>query len=234
MTVNLKISLAFIICLLIIIISSLFSYRSTQQLIVTGSWVIHTYEVKAVLENIISELKDAETGQRGYLLTDELTYLEPYKISVTKIHHNLKKLSALTNDNSRQQQHITRLTMLVNAKLQELKETIELAQGGYKDNAIQLILTHQGKKIMDDIRIIIDNMAFEEKHLLSVRQQQASEAIKIANFITSSGGVLTLIFIGCIAFFTKREASRYIAERERATSAIISSEKMIRNLMESA
>ncbi|MCJ8294841.1 MAG: diguanylate cyclase [Colwellia sp.] len=200
----------------------------------TGSWVIHTYEVKAVLENIISELKDAETGQRGYLLTDELTYLEPYKISVTKIHHNLKKLSALTNDNSRQQQHITRLTMLVNAKLQELKETIELAQGGYKDNAIQLILTHQGKKIMDDIRIIIDNMAFEEKHLLSVRQQQASEAIKIANFITSSGGVLTLIFIGCIAFFTKREASRYIAERERATSAIISSEKMFRNLMESA
>ena len=234
MTVNLKISLAFIICLLIIIISSLFSYRSTQQFIVTGSWVIHTYEVKAVLENIISELKDAETGQRGYLLTDELTYLEPYKLSVAKINQKLNKLSALTNDNNRQQQHISRLTLLVNAKLQELKETIELAQGGYKDDAIKLILTHQGKRIMDDIRIIIDNMVFEEKHLLSVRQQQASEAVKIANFITSTGGMLTLIFIGGIALFIKREASRYIAERERATSAIISSEKMFRNLMESA
>ena len=118
MTVNRKISLAFIICLLIIIISSLFSYRSTQQLIVTGSWVVHTYEVKAVLETVISELKDAETGQRGYLLTDEITYLKPYKISVAKINHNLNKLSSLTNDNNRQQQHLSRLTMLVNEKLQ--------------------------------------------------------------------------------------------------------------------
>ena len=234
MTVNRKISLAFIICLLIIIISSLFSYRSTQQLIVTGSWVVHTYEVKSVLETVISELKDAETGQRGYLLTDEITYLKPYKISVAKINHNLNKLSSLTNDNNRQQQNISRLTMLVNEKLQELKETIELAQGGYKDDAIKLILTHQGKRIMDDIRIIIDNMAFEETHLLSERQQQASKAIKIANFITSTGGLLTLIFIGCIAFFIKREATRYIAERERANSAIISSEQMFRNLMESA
>ena len=234
MNIHLKILLAFSICLLILFSSSIFSYRSTQQLILTGAWVSHTLKVKAMVETVISELKDAETGQRGYLLTGERIYLEPYNSSISEIAVLLNELSILTSDNNRQQKNVTQLTIIINEKLDELKETITLYQLGNKDGSIKLILTHHGKRLMDDIRIIINNMQFEESHLLSVRQQEASKAIQTANFFTSIGSVLTLLFVGTIAFFIKRETALFISESERVTRTIKTSEHMFRNLMESA
>ena len=234
MNIHLKILLAFSICLLILFSSSIFSYRSTQQLILPGAWVSHTLKVKAMVETVISELKDAETGQRGYLLTGERIYLEPYNSSISEIAVLLNELSILTSDNNRQQKNVTQLTIIINEKLDELKETITLYQLGNKDGSIKLILTHHGKRLMDDIRIIINNMQFEESHLLSVRQQEASKAIQTANFFTSIGSVLTLLFVGTIAFFIKRETALFISESERVTRTIKTSEHMFRNLMESA
>lgn len=234
MNIHLKIWLAFSICLLILFTSSVLNYRSTQQLILTGAWVSHTLKVKAMVESVISKLKDAETGQRGYLLTGEIAYLEPYNNSVSEIAVLLKKLHVLTRDNNRQQKNITQLMLIANEKQDELKKTITLYQRGNKDASIKLILTHHGKRLMDDIRIIINDMEFEERHLLSIRQQEASKAIKAANFFTSIGSVLTLLLIGIITLLIKRETSLYISERERATGTIESSEQMFSNLMESA
>ena len=82
---------------------------------------------------------------------------------------------------------------------------------------------------MDKILIIIDNMEFEEKHLLSIRQQEANKIIKSANFTTSTGAILTILVIGFIALFIKFETAHYIAKRKWITRKIKSSEKMFRN-----
>lgn len=234
MNIKLKIWLAFTICFFILFTSSVFSYRSTQQLIITGAWVSHTLKVETLVETVISVLKDAETGQRGFLLTGDISYLEPYESGVSEITTLLNELTVLTSDNSRQQKNTTQLARLAYEKLDELSETIKLYQGGDKDSSIKLILTHQGKRLMDDIRIIIGNMKFEERHLLSIRQNESNKAIQTANYFTSIGSVLTFLFIGTIAFLIKREVSLYISERKQRARTIKSSEKMLRNLMESA
>src|SRR5207244_7771294 len=79
------------------------SYWNVRTLAATDRWVIHTFEVLTELEDTLSLLKDAETGQRGYLLTGRDRYLEPYRDAVDRIPAKLDRLKELTADNPRQQ-----------------------------------------------------------------------------------------------------------------------------------
>src|SRR5947209_20224148 len=92
MTIGKKIAGGFGLTLAILIIIGYLSYRGTTQLAETGQFVIetnqmvaHTYEVLASLEELLSLMKDAETGQRGYLLTGDLSYLQPYTDAKEKV-----------------------------------------------------------------------------------------------------------------------------------------------------
>jgi len=126
MNIQTKILLGFTISMMSLSIVGLTGYRTTQNLIHTADWVRHTHEVMTLIESVVSELKDAETSQRGYLLTGNPSYLEPYESGKSLIDTNLSRLRYLTADNSMQQERIGQITMLANEKLKELKETIDL------------------------------------------------------------------------------------------------------------
>jgi CHASE3 domain sensor protein len=122
-----KIGVSFALGLLFFTVLSAISYRSTRQLIETSKRESHTYEVISQVEELLSRLKDAETGQRGYLITGEKKYLKPYNEAVQVLDGRTRgRLRELTKDNPEQQQRLDRLEPLVNAKLSELDETIRL------------------------------------------------------------------------------------------------------------
>lgn len=75
------------------------SYRNAYLLIENDAWVAHSHQVRIELADLLSELKDAETGQRGYLLTGDDSYLEPYKTALGSIQTTLANLRKLTADN---------------------------------------------------------------------------------------------------------------------------------------
>ncbi len=87
-------------------------------------WVSHTHTVQTQLSKVLSTLQDAETGQRGYLLTGVESYLEPFKNANQKIHIVLDDLRTLTADNPRQQEELDRIGPLVHEKFNELIKTI--------------------------------------------------------------------------------------------------------------
>src|SRR6185437_13828218 len=117
--------------------------------------VAHTYEVLAQINENLLAAEDAETGQRGFVITGEERYLEPYRGALTRLPQISDKIKTLTVDNPRQQRHVEELKLLIGSKLEELNQAIQLRREKGLDAASQVILSDRGKKTMDDIRKLI-------------------------------------------------------------------------------
>jgi signal transduction histidine kinase/CHASE3 domain sensor protein len=179
------------------------SYRSTQQLLDSYGQVTHTLDVLATGESLLSLLKDAETGQRGYLLVREPNYLEPYQAATQKIRPVLERLRELTRDNPGQQERIGRIEVLVRDKLEELARTIALDRAGSRDAALEVVQTGQGKRVMDMLRLLLAEVEAEERRLLEERTERLHQVTvrTLAVVLGGTGllGVLTLLAAGMTA-----------------------------------
>src|SRR5476651_1528378 len=163
-----KIGGGFALALAALLIIGVVSYRSTTALIETAAMVDHTHLVLQNLEQLLSTMKDAESGQRGFLVTGEERYLDPYNAALGESDQTLKSVRSLTQDNPNQQRRLDALEPLIADKFAELKQTIDLrrdpAQGF--EAARQVVVTDKGKGLMDDIRKVVQDMEAEENALL--------------------------------------------------------------------
>ncbi|MGJ5630078.1 GAF domain-containing protein [Nostoc sp. CALU 1950] len=176
----------------ILVLIGVISYQNTRILIDTKNQVQKTQEKINKLEELLSEMKDAETGQRGYILTGQESYLEPYQVVIGNIDQKIVELRDLITDQPNQQKQFTTLESLIAAKLAILKQTIYLRQNQGFEAALQVIQTNQGKYLMDDIRKLIYEIEHEDRRLL----QQQSQAAKAS----ANNTVLTLAIAICLSF----------------------------------
>src|SRR5262249_51517714 len=126
MTVPTRIAAGYGLALAALLAIGALCYRSTARLIANEREVAHTHEVLDDLQTILSLLKDAETGQRGYLLTGAKRYLEPYTEARSRVLEVYRDLRTRTRNNPEQQGRLSALKPLIDAKLKELQQTIEL------------------------------------------------------------------------------------------------------------
>ena len=173
MTIGAKIGVWFTVGLVIIAAIGATAYVSTQRLIEENRWVAHTYEVKEGLAHVMSVLKDAETGQRGFLLIDKERYLEPYNTAAVEVHQDIDKLVNLTSDNAAQQESLKQVRKLADSKLAELRETIELRRKSGLESALTVVRSDRGKQIMDELRGVVAEMEGREQQLLEKRTDAA-------------------------------------------------------------
>src|SRR5579863_7613158 len=108
-----KIAASFGLALAALIIVGSVSYDSTSRLIDSANWVTHTHQVLNGLDELLGIMKDAETGQRGYLITGEERYLGPYQGTRGAADQKLAQLRRLTSDNPIQQQRLNGLDGLI-------------------------------------------------------------------------------------------------------------------------
>jgi CHASE3 domain sensor protein len=133
MKLDMKVAVAFALGLLIIVVVGVRSFIRIQQVAESNRMVTQTHEVLEKLEHVLSLLKDAETGQRGFVLTGEERYLEPYNTAVVEIRKEIDSVTSLTKNNPAQQRSVQQLAELSREKLDELQETIKLSrEGGMK------------------------------------------------------------------------------------------------------
>jgi methyl-accepting chemotaxis protein len=190
-SIGTKLWAAFSAIMLVIVIVGATAYQSTVKLTDTAQWVTHTHKVRTALADLLSALQDAETGQRGYLISGEERYLAPYQAGVNNSELHLRKLKELTVDNAAQQLHLEQMSPLIAAKFDELKETIELRRNKGFDAARQVVLGGKGKQNMDGIRAVIRDMENQEQELLKRREEEAQN---------SSNNTFTTITVGiCLA-----------------------------------
>ena len=203
-TIGKKITGAICIGLLSLMVIGMLAYSNTRKLITTAGWVTHTHQVLETKEQILSLLKDAETGQRGFLSTGEQRYLDPYNHATASLTGAIDKIRQLTSDNPVQQQRISVLEPLVASKMEELKQTIDLRSGSGFEAARQVVLTDRGKQVMDGIRGKLSEIENEERSLLIKREGDAKDAAETTKTLVLWGTLLALGLSGTISFFVIR------------------------------
>ena len=148
--------------LVILIVIAVFSYRSTTQLIATTSQVEESHEVLETLEDVFSHTLDAESAARGYTITGDVSFLEPYRDGSQTAHQDLSRLRALTAGTPAQQRRLKDLESLVEQKLTWLERVVYLRQNQGFEAAASQTRTTSGKQVMDEIRLRVDEMQGED------------------------------------------------------------------------
>jgi len=157
-------------------------------------------------------LKDAETGGRGYLITGEERYLEPYRNSLPAIQRDIDELRNLTADNANQQRRLDSLEPLVSEKLGVLKETITLRKEKGLQAALQVVLSDKGKTIMDEIRKVIAAMESEENGLLNQRAEEERARARRTESSILFGTLLGFVLLTAAGFWITRNVSKPIQQ----------------------
>ncbi|MCC5650542.1 response regulator [Nostoc sp. XA013] len=191
----------------ILVLIGVISYQNTRILIDTSKQVQETQEKINKLKELLSEMKDAETGQRGYILTGQESYLEPYQAVVTNIDPKIAELKNLITDQPSQKKQFTTLESLIAAKLAILKQTIYLRQNQGFEAALQVIQTNQGKHLMDDIRKVIHEIENEDKKLLQQQSQVAKTSAKNAVLTLAFAIFLSFLTLAIVYYFISREVT---------------------------
>ncbi|NQE36982.1 sensor histidine kinase [Microcoleus asticus] len=189
----------------LLIFNAATSYRNTLKLLENERWVSHTHQVLTELEATLSTLKDAETGERGYLLTGEERYLEPYNSAIARVNEQIVGLQQLTADNNRQQQRIRDLKIAIDSKLAELEGTINLRREQNLEAALQEVKSGRGKQIMGDIRQQIAAMTAEETKLLQQRARESQASAKLTILTFTVAALVNFLLMVLVYYLVKRD-----------------------------
>jgi methyl-accepting chemotaxis protein len=213
-TIGTKIGGGFALALAALVVIGWVSYRSTASLIETSTWVEHTHLVLQNLDELLSTMKDAETGQRGFLITGEESYLEPYNTAVAQSDQILKTVRDLTKDNPNQQSRLDTLEPLIAGKFAELKETIDLRRDPTKgfEAARQVVVTDKGKTLMDNTRKVVGEMEDEENNLLKERSEESNLSVEQTHGAIVWGTFSAFVFLFLAGFSITRNISKPLNE----------------------
>ena len=190
-----KIATGFAIAILAVVFIAIASYLSLQTRAMARERVTHTMEALRYIEGLLSSLKDAETGQRGLLLTTQERYLQPYSRAVAELPSSFARLKELLSDNPEQYQRLLTAERIANEKLAELSETLRLYRMEDRPAALELVLTDRGRFAMDRFRAIIDEMRRHEETLLRERQDAVQVSTQLSNSVVIGGSALLLVLI---------------------------------------
>src|SRR5438477_2217834 len=198
------------------------SYRDTTRVAVAAAARKHSFEVRGLLGDTTARLVNAETGQRGFLLTGDDAYLEPYRNAINNLDRVISELKNSTADNPNQQRRIQLLRGLVEKKIAELQKTIDLRKKKGLAAANEIVLSGEGKQWMDQIRGVLAEMQEEEDHIRTLRSREMTDALQRTSRIVVAGNLLSalLLFVVFVLLF------RALSERKRAQEAAERSEKL--------
>jgi PAS domain S-box-containing protein len=174
----------------------------------------YSYDVKSALDDLLSAITDAETGQRGFLITGDDRYLEPYQRGTVRVHDALEHLASLATKDSLRPQHVAELRPIIDQKLQELAQTVQLRRSEGFDAAQRIVRTNVGKATMDRIRAILIEMDRNEDAMLSIRRRQSVASFQtalIAETVVVAGAIVLLAFLASAS--RRRQAEAAAQER---------------------
>ena len=187
--------------LIFFIASGAIAYFNIQVLRADNQQIMRSHAVITALDELLSTAQDAETGQRGYLLTGAEKYLEPYNNAVANTAPALSTIAGLTRDNPIQQSYLAQVQRHLDAKLAELKETIDLRRNKGQDAALAVVVTDRGKQEMDAVRGGLGLMRQEEVRLRTMRLAEMEGAYRqawISGLLSGLLGVALTLVVGLL------------------------------------
>jgi PAS domain S-box-containing protein len=200
-------------------------WRMTRQ----ETDVNHSLSVLNAMNRLQVLLADGESGARGFLISGDKAFLEPYADSVPQVPMVLDELNRLTQDNERQRRELTELSPLIESRLRLLQRTVDAGRRPIRDPAEAKDIVTQGKQVMDQIRDKIGAMHKEEDRLLDLRRIAANGTLTTAVLSAIVGGALTIGMLLLTNYLIRREQE----VRQRGEESLQQSEERFRLIAES-
>ncbi|HLH90469.1 MAG TPA: CHASE3 domain-containing protein [Xanthobacteraceae bacterium] len=192
-------------CLLLCVVGAAvveLAYREEEA----EGWVSHTIQVRQEARELMSTALSAETGVRGFLLTDDQAFLTPYKTALARLPEQLGELRRLAADNPAQLHALDRINESVTALLGVYRQMVTLESAGQRAQADDLVRVQAGKNLMDDVRARIDAFSASESELLRQRED-AAQRIRTALVV---GVNVALAMVIALAVFLVRITLHYV------------------------
>jgi PAS domain S-box-containing protein len=210
-------SSAFFIGLMILLLFiSFLSYERINRLNQEQNIVFHTSLVKLRLEQVFSYIKDAESAQRGYLLTHDSAFLFPLQSARRNLQDMMNALDSLTADNSSQQKNVHDLQSLINKRIERIYATLFLSD--QNKNSFKVSLA-EGKKNMDEVKSKISSMQEIENNLMVERRALKDRSAALTPVYTLIFSIFAILIL-TIAYFRLRTESRLRIEAESSEAKI--------------
>jgi len=201
---------------LLLLANVLVSHSNTQRLIANQARVVHTQAILATLEAVLARVTEAETGERGYLITGDEDYLRSYQSAIQRAEETLDRLSKLGAGDAQMQQRIHALKERVDARFEELRSAIAAQRAGGFDAAKHSVSTNQGRRLMNEMRSLVTEMQEQEQDALAVRSAESSRSAQVTRATNLVGSLMGIVMVGVAFFLFRRE----LAHRQRADDAL--------------
>jgi CHASE3 domain sensor protein len=169
-----------------------------QRVEKTAALTLESSAIQAELSGVFRDLTDMETGQRGYLLTGDPAYLQPYTDAKGRIEANFSSLRARLANRQREQSLESQLESLATSKQAEMERTISLRQQGYRHRSFKLVDTNEGKDYMDEIRRIASSLSGAESSNFTRFDTERMAALKRALSVTIIANSVLLLLAACL------------------------------------
>ncbi|WP_395732780.1 PAS domain S-box protein [Prosthecobacter sp.] len=216
MLIQHKIQAGFLIALVFLLLTGVSAWWSEHENGATFDSFDHTHRVNDTLDEILVEMLNIETANRGFVITGDESFLHPYQAGIIAVPKAFATAKRLMSENPRQQQRLAALEPLVQEKLNHAGEVIKLRRSSDATAALQFISQGQGMQTMEEIRKVIIALKAEESQLIPDIKTRSRKLSTTTMTIVAFGGILSLGMIGFASFLVRRDfEKRQQAEAER-------------------
>ncbi|HEY9126452.1 MAG TPA: CHASE3 domain-containing protein [Acidobacteriaceae bacterium] len=205
--------------MLLVGVNTWLAFSAVQALERGQFWVQHTYQVIAQVERIMSAAKDAETGERGYLITGDERYLEPYMAARKELPEELQAFEALTADNPQQQDRIRQMRSRAEQRVALLQKAIDMRRNGESMADAIFAVGGSGKVEMDALRALSDQMESDEQKLLAERLDTLRSRSLRARWTVALASLLDFLLLGLMVRY-------YVRERRQRVEMELAAERL--------
>ncbi|MCI0658966.1 MAG: CHASE3 domain-containing protein, partial [Acidobacteria bacterium] len=206
------------------------AYVASEGLVETSEAVADSQRVLLSLEEIVTEVQDAQRGQRGYVITGDERYLDVFHRAANRIPREIDDLRQLTAETPVQQQQLRELEQLVAQALLEFQEIIDARKAHGFPAAQQLVLAVEGKKAMDDMRRLVTQMQDQLLASLEEKEQAAKTAAARVPLVMLGGTAISFSLLLTVFYLLNQEIARRRQAQERIDALNTELEKRLREL----
>jgi len=200
---------------LLLVINMLVSQWNTRRLIENGHKVAHTQRVLTTLEEVLARVTEAETSERGFLITSDANYLTSYQLAIDRTGETFERLLGLTVDDRAQTAQVHALQKRVRARFDELRQAIAAQRSGGFDAARYSVSTNHGRELMGEMLELVGTMQTGEEAALASRSQESQRSAQVTMITDLVGSLLGVGMVGVAVLLFRRE----LAHRQRAQDA---------------
>jgi signal transduction histidine kinase/CheY-like chemotaxis protein/CHASE3 domain sensor protein len=197
--------IGFLVAVVAVIVIAYFSYQSLVSRSVAAERVTQTQDAMLLLQDLIAFVQDAVTSERGFLLTGEETYLQPFRNAQGSLPGSFRALRQELAQDPRQLQRLDTLERVIDQMMTRLEDAIGLRRANTPEAAVARVRTNRTEATMQSIRALIGEMVEDERGQFRLREAEWRRSAEISYLVTGGGSFLLLMLIVSAAFMTSRD-----------------------------